>query len=250
MKVISQNFNEYMLELIYSVYRTYVDRKGEKEIIKNKPGKVVRGTIPSVSSTFENGIGILLHNILVSDYQILVDYPIRLRDGGSMTPDIIVIRNGRVELLLELKNDLGYEKNDWRKKQIERINRLNDTETITYQEFDSKTRLKKVKELTVPRNVPYGTIILCQANGRKRILEVIKEYTDANCRGDKVPYFVLMKDKVIHANHITFEDELNSYLENVVSTEVTSDWERLERYLSTHLLFKQGIFLFNDECTI
>lgn len=238
MKVISQQFEQYMLDLIYSVYKTYVDRKVEKEIIKNEPGRVVRGTIPSVSSTFENEVGVLLHNLLVPDYKILVDYPIRLRDGRGMTPDIIVIRNGRIELLLELKIDLGYEKNDWRKKQVERINRLNETSMITYQEFDSKTRLKQVKELTVPKNIPYGTIILCQANGRKRILDVINEYTDANCQGDKVPYFVLMKDKGIHANHITSEDGISSYIENVVFTEVTSDWERLKRYLSTHLLFK------------
>lgn len=88
---------------------------------------------------------------------------------------------------------------------------------------------------SVPNDVPYGAVIRCQKNGRKRVLEIINDCKEAKCRGDKIPYFILMKDKDIHANDILFEDVMNNYIERVVSADVTSDWNRLEFFLSKHL---------------
>ncbi|GKS13615.1 hypothetical protein YDYSY3_46150 [Paenibacillus chitinolyticus] len=227
----------YLLDLVVAVYQTYVERKGDKEIVKEDPGRVVRGTIPAVASKFEDEFGIFLYKLLGDEYTILIDYPIRIKGDGRITPDVIVVKDGAIQLILELKNDLGYEKADWRGKRDKIIERLNKINTATYSEYNSSTRTKMDKILIVPDNIPYGTVILCQKNGRKRVLDVINDYKNVNCQGDKVPYFILMKDKDTHANDILFEQEMNDYFENVLSTEVTSDWERLEFFLSKHLNF-------------
>lgn len=229
------NFQTYLLDLVVAVYRTYVERKGDKEIVKESPGRVVRGTIPAVASKFEDEFGIFLYKILGDDYTILIDYPIRIKGDGRITPDVVVVKDGTIQLMLELKNDLGYEKADWRKERDKRIERLNKVNIVTYSEYNSGTRTKVDKTLNVPNNVPYGTIILCQKNGRKRVLEIINDCKNANCQGDKVPYFILMKDKDTHANDILFEEEMNTYFEKVLSTDVTSDWIRLEYFLSKQL---------------
>lgn len=230
-------FQAYLLDLVVSVYRTYVERKGDKEIVKEAPGRVVRGTIPAVASKFEDEFGIFLYKLLGDEYTILIDYPIRIKGDGRITPDVVVVKDGTIRLILELKNDLGYEKSDWRGKRDKLIERLNKVNTVTYSEYNSATRTKTDKTLNVPNDIPFGTVILCQKNGRKRVLDVIVEYKNANCRGDKVPYFILMKDKDTHANDILFEEEMNEYFERVLSTDVTSDWERLEFFLSKHLKY-------------
>ncbi|KKC47742.1 hypothetical protein VE23_12505 [Paenibacillus sp. D9] len=235
----SSKFQAYLLDLVVAVYQTYIERKGDKEIIKEAPGRVVRGTIPAVASKFEDEFGIFLYKLLgdENDYSILIDYPIRLKGDGRITPDVVVIKDGTIQLILELKNDLGYEKGDWREKLKNRIERLKKVNIVTYSEYNSDSRTKTDKTLYVPNDVPYGTVILCQKNGRKRVLDIINDCKEANCQGDKVPYFILMKDKDTHANDILFEEEMNDYMERVVSTDVTSDWIRLEFFLSKHLKY-------------
>jgi hypothetical protein len=228
-------FQYNLLVLIEAVYRTYVDRKRDKDIIKEAPGKVVRGTITAVASKFEDEFGIFLYKLLGEDYTILIDYPIGLGGNGRMHPDVIVIKDGTIKLILELKNDLGYEKADWREKREERLKRLEAVDTVVYSDYDSKKRTKINKALKVPTMVPYGTVILCQKNGRKRVKEVITDCENAKCKGDLIPYFILMKDKDIHANDILFEEEMDEYMESVLSTKVTSDWSRLEFFLLKHL---------------
>ena len=228
-------FQSHMLDLIVAVYGTYVERKGDKEIIKTAPGRVVRGTIPAVASKFEDEFGILLSKLLGDEYTILIDYPISLENDGRMTPDVIVIKEETIQLCLELKNDLGYEKLDWLKNRDKRIERLKKVDNVSYLKYNSETRTKIDKTLKVPNDVPYGTVILCQKNGRNRVKEVISEYENAKCQGDKIPCFILMKDKNTHANDILFESEMNEYLESVIATSVTSDWSRLEFFLSKHL---------------
>jgi|GEM_PF-7082227 len=230
-----EKFQAYLLDLVVTVYKTYVERKGDKEIVREAPGKVVRGTIPAVASKFEDEFGIFLYKLLGNEYTILIDYPIRMKGDGRITPDVVVVKDGTIQLLLELKNDLGYEKADWREKLIKRVERLKKVNTVIYSEYNSDSRTKIDKTLHVPNDVPYGAVILCQKNGRKRVLEIINDCKEANCRGDKIPYFILMKDKDIHANDILFEEEMNNYIERVVSTDVTSDWNRLEFFLSKHL---------------
>jgi hypothetical protein len=232
-----EKFQACLLDLIVAVYQTYVERKGDKEIVKEAPGKVVRGTIAAVANKFEDEFGVFLYKLLGNEYTILIDYPLRMKGDGRITPDVVVVKDGTIQLLLELKNDLGYEKTDWREKQCKRVERLKNVNTVTYSEYNSDSRIKIDKTLNVPNDVPYGTVILCQKNGRKRILEVINDCKAVDCQGDKIPYFILMKDKNIHANDILFEEEMNNYIERVVSTDVTSDWTRLEFFLSKYLKF-------------
>jgi len=121
-----------------------VDRKDERILLPDNPKGLVRGTSVSNSSVFENQLGILLHTQLHEDYQILIDYPIIFPGRNNrITPDILILKENTIHMILELKVDLGYEDKGWENKRVERLKKLEKYKHVTgYRPFNEKTLVK------------------------------------------------------------------------------------------------------------
>ncbi|MFF2532446.1 hypothetical protein ACFVS2_26625 [Brevibacillus sp. NPDC058079] len=236
------NFHEAMLELFIQVFKAYVERKNEKVMVPENPQRLVRGTIVSNSSVFENQIGLLLHAQLHDDYRILVDYPIIFPgQNNRITPDILILRDNTVQMILELKIDLGYEKVGWNSLREARLNKLQLNKNETgYKPFNELTMQKEDKKLiVVPDRIEYATVIFCHKNGASLIDAVVK-----NCKESRFedrsdyPYFILLQDRNIHPNDFTSLIEAEAYIRSLQDSADISDWRIFESYLRNRLQFR------------
>ncbi|WPS85668.1 hypothetical protein SMD22_01025 (plasmid) [Brevibacillus halotolerans] len=235
------DFNEAMKKLFKVVFEAYVKRKEEKVLVRDNPQRVVRGTNVSNSSVFENELALLLHTQLHDDYQILIDYPIIFPGQHKrIVPDILILKHNTIQMILELKIDLGYEKKGWDKHRDERLQKLKEFQKQTgYKPFNEKNMQKEDKVLVVvPDQVEYATIIFCCKNGTKLIEEVITNCKNSECedRGD-YPYFILLRDRIYHPNDFTSFDDAMDYI-STMKAEYIADWSILESYLRKRLVFR------------
>jgi len=143
-------FHDAMIKLFLEVFKAYVERKNEKVLV---PQRVVRGTSVSNSSIFENQLALLLHSQIHEDYKILVDYPIIFPgQNNRITPDIIILKDNTIHMILELKVDLGYEKKGWEEERDKRLGKLKKYQNQTsYKPFNEQTK-EKVEKVFI--NVP------------------------------------------------------------------------------------------------
>ncbi|PGT80570.1 hypothetical protein [Bacillus sp. AFS040349] len=238
-------FEETMKNVFIEVFKAYVDRKYEKILVLDNPQRVVRGTIVSNSSVYENQLALLLSTQLSEEYRILVDYPIIFPgQNNRITPDILIMKDNTIQMILELKIDLGYEKQGWENARENRLNKLKIHQHETaYKPYNEKTREKGEKvSINVPDHIEYGTVIFCQKNGAKKIKEVIKgckSCDDNNKECDDrtdYPFFILLKDPNKHPNDFTSIDDAIDYLCSMKKEDI-SDWKVFENYLRNRLAF-------------
>ncbi|MGX4585674.1 hypothetical protein [Paenibacillus chitinolyticus] len=236
-----KSFEEAMKDLFMEVFSAYVQRKDEKVLIPSQ--RVIRGTNVSNSSVYENEMGMLLHSQLTEEYRILVDYPVLFPGKNNrITPDIVILKGNQLQMILELKIDLGYEKDGWEKVREERLKKLKVYKNSTgYKPLNEKTLKKEDKIfIDVPDKIEYANVIFCQKNGSSRITKIIKACKSSTCedRGD-YPFFVLLLDKDLHPNNCTSMEQAKQYVD-ALETEYCfiSDWKPFETYLRNRLRFK------------
>lgn len=233
-------FKDAMTHLFVEVFKAYVERKDEKILVPQNPNRVIRGTSVSNASVFENQMGLLLHKQLHEDYRILIDYPIIFPGQNQrITPDILILRDNTIKMMLELKIDLGYEKDGWEKQKKARVDRLKENKFQTgYKPLNVNTLLKEDKVLiNVPDNIEYATVIFCHKNGAeliKGIVNTCKSHTSED-RGE-YPFFILLKDTAIHPNDFTSIDDAAVYISKMSENDI-SDWHVFEKYLRNRLEF-------------
>jgi hypothetical protein len=230
-----------MKRLFVEVFKAYVDRKDERILVPEDPLRAVRGTSVSNSSLFENQMAILLHTHLDDEYRILVDYPIVFPGRNNrITPDILIIRNNTIKMILELKIDLGYEKTGWDNLQMERLHKLKKYQKETgYKPFNVITKEKGPKVfLHVPDKIEYANVIFCQKNGAELIKNVLKDCSNSKCDDrEDYPYFILLRNPNIHPNDFTSIDDAAVYIGSMNESD-TADWPPFESYLRNRLIFK------------
>lgn len=230
-----------MIRLFMEVFNAYVKRKDERILVPGNPQRVVRGTSVSNSSFFENQLALLLHTQLNEQYRILVDYPIIFPGRNNrITPDILIIQNNTVKMILELKIDLGYEKTGWDLLRNERLDKLKKYQTQTgYKPYNQITKGKEKKILLdIPDKIEYANVIFCHKNGGELIKNVFKNCTGSKYedRGD-YPYFILLRDPNIHPNDFTSIDDAAVYISSMTESN-TADWSKFELFLRNRLNFK------------
>lgn len=240
-------FQEELLMTLQNVYYKYVERKEEKYLLEEERSRLIRGTITPVAHYFEDEIGRFLYRILDEKYSVMVDYPILFPGRNNrITPDILIVESNTIVMILELKVDLGYEKENWRVKKEKNIKKINTYKNnLSYKELNEGR--KENAKIDIIEDVPYGTIVLSQKNGGKKSEEIINECQSKNCQaGENVPYFHLIKDKKKHPNDFISKNQVDNYFENLVDNYldeqirdvVTHDWVRLENYLKRYLDLK------------
>ncbi|RXJ00617.1 hypothetical protein DS745_11160 [Anaerobacillus alkaliphilus] len=240
-------FQEELIRTLHNVFYKYLERKEEKYLIRGERVRLVRGTITSVAHFFEDEIGRILYKVLAPDYSILVDYPISFPGKNNrITPDILIIRDKTIIMILELKIDLGYEQINWREKRAEVLSKISSFKNEMYYKEVINGK-KESSKLSAIDNVPYGTIILSQKNGGIKSRDIINECVEKKCHsGEIVPYFHLLQDKSWHPNDFIsteqvdqyFNELINDYLDNEMQDAITQDWKRLENFLRKHLEFQ------------
>ena len=95
--------------------------KARKTVIKDS--KIIRGTSHSISSLSEDIFGKYISDLISSDYEIWIDPQISVKDISNSSgkrikifrPDVCVYNKlkKRIELIFDLKMDLGYKRNEF-----------------------------------------------------------------------------------------------------------------------------------------
>lgn len=242
-------FQVELIKLLQNVYQKYVKRKEERYLVPSEPARAIRGTINPVAHYFEDEFARFLHKALDSKYRILIDYPLQFPGrNNKMKPDILILENQTIKMILELKIDLGYEKENWRDKRKEQLDKLERyKDDTTYKEVVNGVKEPFSRPIKIIDNVPFGTVILSQKNGSYKSRAILDECKSENClTGKKVPYFHLVQDPKCHPNDFVsykqVDDYFNEFIDQLLDDDIdftaTADWIRLEVYLRNHLAFK------------
>jgi hypothetical protein len=165
------------------------------EIKKNKKinDRVLRGRSSSISNFFEDKFATMLGNILPSNYNIFVDYPIsyKISQGDrskTSYPDIMIVKdyntesnvsNGLLAAIIELKIDLGWLNEDLFKTKLEQFNTLRSVNKVSFN-LDVGTMHRNIKTLSVKDDFPLAVVLLTRQNHSERFPDFKKNVEKEN----------------------------------------------------------------------
>ena len=69
---------------------------------------IFRGHFRSISTDVEDYIGLFISDILGDQFRILIDPSIYISGTGTHRPDILVVRDGRIVAMIEVKTQTGW----------------------------------------------------------------------------------------------------------------------------------------------
>ena len=152
--------------------------KARKTLIEDS--KIIRGTSHSISSLSEDIFGKFISDLITNDYEIWIDPQISvkaIRNASgkrvkTFRPDVCVYAKTkkRIELIFDLKMDLGYKRKDF----IE-FSKNRDEELNVIKENNGTWNRDKVKmEFCFNKDLKWNYIVLSEGNITKEQIENVK----------------------------------------------------------------------------
>lgn len=169
---------------IQSVVKAYIDAR--KPHRKNE--KVRRGRSHSISSVVED----LLADYLVQNDEtidsIYVDQPVTVADKKiTIYPDIMVVRNGVVTALIDVKLDIG-----WHRNGLTELATKHRDMAISLRGYSCRLRdgvTKEIRNLEISQTLSYNIVMISRTNINPLILQ--KHETDIKELSPIVDLFIL-----------------------------------------------------------
>ncbi len=158
-------------------------------------------------------------------YQLLVDYPISAKpDKKSRTitiyPDILVLKDKLIVGIVDVKIDLGYARVDFMERYTEKIELLQNVNSVSFYMNVGKPNKSKV-EFNTRDQLDYAAVIISGENSHGRI-DKVKSHTDC---------FVLMAGAHPNNSNVS-SNEVDKFIEKIAEDE--TGWKNLNDYIEAH----------------
>jgi hypothetical protein len=193
-------------EFINRIRKEYL--RARKVLIDDS--KITRGTSHSISSLSEDVFAKYISDLISDDYEIWIDPQISVTNIRNTSgkrvktfrPDICVYNKNKkkVDLIFDLKMDLGYKRNEfinYSNKRYEEINEIRQQEG-TWNKNDSKL------QFTFSESLQWNYVVLSEGNITKEQMQIIKDYF----KGSKYSKLSILSSG----------EHLNSYKKNPIFT--------------------------------
>ncbi len=194
------------IELLENIRKEYLNA-GEAKI----PGKnIIRGTNHTISSIAEDLFAKYVSDIVGSKYEVWIDPQITIPNLRNETgkrallfrPDVCIVQKKslRINMLFDLKMDLGYKRKEFLNQVKHRVSKLNEIK-----KEKAKCSIKQNMELSFAKELIWNYIIISSGNISEKDMEPIANYFNNT---KEVNIFKLSNGNHLNDNSDDFEIQL------------------------------------------